>query len=77
MPYLKKGTDSSTGQNVGLLTRVDPLVSLYRSEARYDYPVYGSKCGYTGTGSTGVSKHYITEFIFNGMNVGCPSISKS
>lgn len=68
-PYLKKGTDSSTGQNVGLLTRIDPLVSLYRSEARYDYPIYGSKCGYTGTGSTGVSKHYITEFQFNGMNV--------
>ena len=68
-PYLKKGTDSSTGQNVGMLTRVDPLVSLYRSEAKYDYPIPGSKCGYTGTGSTGVSKHYITEFNFNGMNI--------
>ena len=69
-PYLKKGTDSSTGQNVGMLTRIDPLVSLYRTELRYDYPIYGSKCGYTGTsGSSGVSKHYITEFTFNRMKV--------
>lgn len=69
-PYLKKGTDSSTGQNVGMLTRIDPIVSLYRTEVRYDYPIYGSKCGYTGTtSSTGVSKHYITEFVFNRMNV--------
>jgi len=69
MPYLKKGTDTSTGQNVGMLTRVDPTISLYRSEAKYNYPIYGSNCGYTGTGSTGVSKHYITEFKFNDMDV--------
>jgi exonuclease III len=68
-PYLKKGTDTSTGQNVGMLTRVDPTVSLYRTEDRYDYPIYGSTCGYTGTGSTGVSKHYITEFKLSSMNI--------
>ena len=61
-PYLKKGTDTSTGQNVGMITRVDPTASLYRTEQKYSYPIAGSKCGYTGTGSTGVSKHYITEF---------------
>jgi exonuclease III len=70
MPYLKKGTDTSTGQNVGMLTRVDPLVNLYRTEIKYNYPLPDSKCGYTGTtGSSGVSKHYITEFNFNGYNV--------
>jgi len=70
LSYLKKGTDSSTGQNVGMLTRVDPLKSLYRSELKYNYPISGSKCGYTGTGgSSGVSKHYITEYEFNGMNI--------
>ena len=70
LPYLKKGTDSSTGQNVGMLTRVDPLKSLYRSELKYNYPINGSKCGYIGTGgSSGVSKHYITEYEFGGMNV--------
>lgn len=69
-PYLKKGTDTATGQNVGMLTRVDPLVSLYRTELRYNYPIPGSKCGYTGpASSSGVTKHYITEFEFNGLNV--------
>ncbi len=69
LPYLKKGTDTGTGQNVGMLTRIDPLKSLYRTENKYSYPISGSKCGYTGTGSTGVSKHYITEFLFNKLNV--------
>ena len=70
VPYLKKGTDSGTGQNVGMLTRVDPLKSLYRTELKYNYPIPGSKCGYTGSvSSSGVSKHYITEFQFNGINI--------
>lgn len=68
-PYLKQGTDSSTGQNVGIITRVDPLTSLYRTEERVSYPVPGSKCGYTGaSGTSGVSKHYITEFSLGGYN---------
>jgi exonuclease III len=70
IPYLKKGTDTGTGQNVGMLTRVDPIKSLYRTELKYNYPIDGSKCGYTGPiSTTGVSKHYITEFIFNEINV--------
>lgn len=68
--YLKKGTDTATGQNVGMLTRIDPLKSLYRTELRYNYPIAGSQCGYTGAvESTGVSKHYITEFQWAGENV--------
>ena len=68
--YLKKGTDTGTGQNVGMLTRIDPLKDLYRTENRYNYPILGSECGFSGEpGSTGVSKHYITEFRFNDMNV--------
>jgi exonuclease III len=68
--YLKKGTDSATGQNVGMLTRIDPLKSLYRTELKYSYPILGSNCGYTGSvSSSGVSKHYITEFLFNGINI--------
>jgi exonuclease III len=70
VPYLKKGTDSSTGQNVGMLTRVDPLINLYRSDLKYSYPLPDSRCGYTGaSGTSGVSKHYITEFKFNGYNI--------
>ena len=63
VPYLKKGTDTSTGQNVGMLTRIDPLVDLYRSEEKIAYPISGTKCGSTSSsGTSGVSKHYITEF---------------
>lgn len=70
MPYLKQGTDTSTGQNVGMLTRIDPLIDLYRTEERYDYPISGSQCGYTGSpGTSGVSKHYITEFTLNGIHI--------
>jgi exonuclease III len=70
VPYLKKGTDTSTGQNVGLLTRVDPLIDLYRTELKYNYPLPGSTCGYSGSnGTSGVSKHYITEFKFGSYNV--------
>lgn len=67
-PYLKKGTDTSTGQNVGMITKVDPLINLYRTETKVTYPLTGSKCGYTGSpGSSGVSKHYITEFNFGNL----------
>lgn len=70
IPYLKKGTDTGTGQNVGILTKVDPLVSLYRSEEKVSYPISGTKCGSTtASGTTGVSKHYITEFKIASMNV--------
>jgi len=69
-PYLKQGTDTSTGQNVGLLARMDPLVSLYRTEEKMQYPLPGSNCGYTGSpGNVGVSKHYITEYKWYGYPV--------
>jgi exonuclease III len=68
--YLKKGTDTSTGQNVGMLTRIDPTISLFRSEDKFSYPIAESNCGYTGTGgTTGVSKHFITEFVLDGINI--------
>jgi len=63
VPYLKKGTDTATGQNVGFLTRIDPIIDLYRTEEKVAYPISGTKCGNTNaSGTTGVSKHYITEF---------------
>lgn len=68
--YLIKGTDTSTGQNVGMITRIDPNINLYRSEERVSYPIQNSKCGTTSSsGTTGVSKHYITEMTISGMNI--------
>jgi exonuclease III len=62
-PYLIQGTDTGTGQNVGMITRIDPITNLYRTEERVSYPIPNSICGYTNTPTTsGVSKHYITEF---------------
>lgn len=68
-PYMIEGTDSSTGQDVGMLTRIDPLSNLIRTEARVSYPLPGSTCNSTYTGTYGVSKHYITTFTVNGMKI--------
>jgi exonuclease III len=68
LPYLKSGTDYSTGQNVGILTKIDPIISLYRTEFRASYPMKNSNCGYNGANqTTGVSKHYITEYKVDNM----------
>jgi exonuclease III len=70
VPYLIKGTDTSTGQNVGLITKIDPIIDLYRTEEREIYPIPNSTCGYTGSPtSAGVSKHYITEFKIQNVNI--------
>lgn len=70
MPYLLFGTDTSTGQNVGILTKYSPSVSLQRTSATHAYPVAGSHCNYTGSpGSSGVSKHYYTTYRFNNMTI--------
>ena len=69
--YVVQGEDSATGQNVGLITKVDPSTGeLRRTDLRISYPLPESKCGYEGKGgTTAVSKHYITEFSFGNMNV--------
>jgi exonuclease III len=68
--YLKQGTDSATGQNVGLITKIDPLINLYRTEEKVEYPILGTKCGNsTISGVEGVSKHYITEYLINNVNI--------
>ncbi len=69
-PYLIQGTDSSTGQNVGMLTLVDPVENLYRTDLREPYPMSKSTCGYTGSsGTEGVSKHYISKFKINNLDI--------
>ncbi|KAG7391594.1 hypothetical protein PHYPSEUDO_004096 [Phytophthora pseudosyringae] len=69
-PYLVRGADTSTGQNSALLTRVDPVVDLQRTETRATIPVSGSSCpsssGYSS--SKGVSKHFYTTFNVTGFS---------
>jgi len=67
-PYLIKGTDTATSQNVAILTRIDPSTNLSRTENRTQYPIPGSKCGYNGAvGTYGVSKHFYTTFRIQGL----------
>lgn len=58
------GTDTATGQNVVLLSRVDPQALPQRSDERAAYPVAASKCGYVSrqSSSSGVSKHLFVDF---------------
>jgi hypothetical protein len=69
--YLKKGTDTATGQNVGIITKINPSINLYRVSDKYTYPIKGSKCGYSSNNNetSGVSKHYITEYKINNYNI--------
>jgi len=69
-PYLIYGTDTATGQNVGLLSKMTPTTDLQRTATTHSYPVAGSQCGYTGSpGSSGVSKNYYTTYKFGEMTV--------
>lgn len=45
-PYLIQGLDTALGQQVGLLTRVDPMQDLWRSDRRVEFPLPGSSCNY-------------------------------
>ncbi|KAF1319784.1 Endonuclease uclease phosphatase, partial [Globisporangium splendens] len=67
-PYLVRGTDTATGQNSALITRVDPIVDLKRTEATAAIPVSNSTCP-TASGISskkGVSKHFYTTFNVSG-----------
>jgi len=65
-PYMIKGTDTATGQNVGFISRIDPTSAVTRTEARYSYPIAGNACKSTSSGTSGVSKHYRAQFTING-----------
>lgn len=64
--WFLQGTDTSTGQNVGLLTAAHstPIANLTRSAETVDYPLPDTRCGAGDDmrGSTSVSKHYVAEF---------------
>mmetsp|Transcript_16917 Transcript_16917/g.23541 ORF Transcript_16917/g.23541 Transcript_16917/m.23541 type:complete len:364 (-) Transcript_16917:50-1141(-) len=74
-PYLIQGTDSATGQDVGLITKIDPSVNLQRTENRVAYPIAGSHCMDSAAqhdkaraSTSGVSKHYYTTIDIPGID---------
>jgi len=73
LPYMVAGTDTATGQNVGILTKIDPKINMLRTEERVAYPIPGSQCysaakNQAPTASTSaVSKHYYTVFNISGL----------
>ncbi|QDZ21275.1 hypothetical protein HOP50_05g38040 [Chloropicon primus] len=69
-PLLRKGIDTATKQNVALLTKYAPTEPLYRLSSKHEYPVEGSKCGYSSSGKrTTLSKNYVAHFEINGMTI--------
>lgn len=64
--YLKPGTDFITGQQIGMIAKVDPIADLKRSTENSHFPIPNSQCGYKSVkGKVGVSKHYYTTFKIN------------
>ncbi|GLE02248.1 hypothetical protein PINS_up011088 [Pythium insidiosum] len=69
-PYMVKGTDTATGQNVGLITRVDPVGDVQRTDKSVSLPVSESKCpsasGYSKSKS--VAKNLFATFRVSGFS---------
>ena len=59
-PFLIAGQDSTTRQNVALLSRF-PVLQFERSEQRVKYPLPDSQCTVPKRGSVGLSKHYLAK----------------
>eukprot|EP00210_Caulerpa_lentillifera_P008139 g7773.t1 len=61
--YFVQGRDTFTGQDVGLISQIPTGGGdISRTDCRAEYPVSGSQCGGSGTGSTGVSKNFVALF---------------
>ena len=73
--YFLKGTDTSTGQNVGLISKIVPNSELIRTENREPYPVPFTTCNYSGeNGTEGVSKHFVTTFDWHSIQLAFISL---
>lgn len=69
--YLVPGRDTALGQQVGLITKVDPIMDVFRTDDRAIFPIKGSLCGWTKPGEPsrlyGSSKNYFARFQVNGV----------
>lgn len=61
-PYLILGTDLTTHQNVGLISRIDPNSDLLRIDRTVKFPVQDSKCKPVTSGVCSLPKNYIAKF---------------
>jgi endonuclease/exonuclease/phosphatase family metal-dependent hydrolase len=68
-PYMVLGIDTALGQNVGLLTKVDPLGPLLRSSKSVSLPIPNSQCPSGKSRRTRLSKHYIARLNLRGTNI--------
>ena len=60
--FLVPGTDTATRQNVALVTKVDPIADLARTDARQSFPDADSTCGgNVSRGTSGISKHAVAR----------------
>jgi exonuclease III len=68
-PYLIPGMDTATDQNVGIISRIDPITALTRDEQRATVYRSESNCGSNLEDSynSGVSKHFIARFNVAGL----------
>jgi len=61
-PYNHLSEDTYTGQNPGLITKLDLISDVEFSRASVKYPVDGSTCGSSYSGKHGCSKHFKADF---------------
>ena len=66
--FLIPGGDTATGQQVGLLTKIDPVIDLKFTKQRKAFPIPSSTCK-ADSGTTGVTKHYLTKFHVSGRDI--------
>lgn len=60
--FLEPGCDNSMGQNVGLLSKIDPATPLYRITCMENYPIAESAYPLVKPGSIGISKNFVSKF---------------
>jgi hypothetical protein len=65
--FFVQGKDSSTGQDVLMMTRIDPDGPVTRTDNRAHYPVAGTKCGWKDEGDSGLSKNLEARFTVPGL----------
>ncbi|KAJ3042981.1 hypothetical protein HDV00_006288 [Rhizophlyctis rosea] len=72
-PYLIPGRDTATGQQVGFITKVDPVQNLVRTDERVRYPIEGSSCNWSDPDEPkwlyGSTKNYFARFVVDGVGI--------